>query len=285
MSDLQVYYDPDFNFDSADLVLHTPDRVYYRMHKFTLRNSSGLFQTMLSLPQCTLEPNKSDRKPYFLAIDEHSEVLGILLRMISGLETPKWTSFDQMESVLVAAEKYDMPGALTTIRHAITAPIFLDEPLKLYALTSRLEWEEEAKLASKHSLALSIYDERFIPILARTPSPYLARLFLFHRKRRNLFKIFLDTCPHFTRFNTNLRRCRLCDTKLSNEPWNTVKNLLVMEIDQQPNGESICDVDFQLRPEVQACYNVRCKCGGVLFDTASIMPHVKAGLNELPFTI
>jgi len=75
--------------------------------------------------------------------------------MISGFETPKLESFDEVEDMLAVAKKYDMPGPFTTIRATLTSPIFLEQPLRLYVIAARYGWDDEAKLASKHSLSLS----------------------------------------------------------------------------------------------------------------------------------
>src|ERR1700685_744291 len=80
-------------------VLVTSDGICYRIHSFILRCTSGFFRAMLTLPQV------SDR-PDSVTLDETSKVVGILLRMISGLEVPMWESYDDIEAVLEAAHKY-----------------------------------------------------------------------------------------------------------------------------------------------------------------------------------
>lgn len=80
--------------------------------------------------------------------------------------------------LLNAVEKYDMPGPRATIRaYYILAPLLLEQPLKLYAIAARYGWEEEAKLASKHTLCISIHEDEHATVLGRVPPSYLLRLF------------------------------------------------------------------------------------------------------------
>jgi hypothetical protein len=101
----------------------------------------------------------------WITLDENSEVLGRLLRMISGFEISKWKSFDEIEDLLAAAYKYDMPGPLATALNSFPWPFINDNPLRLYAITTRNGWEEEAKTASKLSLNLPIYDDSYVSVL------------------------------------------------------------------------------------------------------------------------
>lgn len=146
-------------------------------HLHSFRTTSGFFR---AIPQ-----HESASAEERIILDEPRKVLGTLLRIISGFRLQIWETFDhedsEVEGVLAAAEKYDMEGALSVIRSAITSPSFLERPLRLYAITAHYGWEEEAKLASKHSLVLDIHE--YAPILERIPSAYLLRLLRLHRGR------------------------------------------------------------------------------------------------------
>ena len=73
-------YDPMFDsLDDDFVLLVASDGICYRIHSFILRCTSGFFRAMLTLPQV------SDR-PDSVTLDEASKVVGILLRMICGLE-------------------------------------------------------------------------------------------------------------------------------------------------------------------------------------------------------
>jgi hypothetical protein len=47
--------------------------------------------------------------------------------MISGFETPKWKSFEEIEDLLAAASKYEMPGPCP---HCIYVAIFQRAPVE-----------------------------------------------------------------------------------------------------------------------------------------------------------
>src|ERR1700683_2456043 len=73
-------YDPMFDsLDDDFVLLVASDGICYRIPSFVLRCTSGFFRAMLTLPQV------SDR-PDSVTLDETSKVVGILLRMICGLE-------------------------------------------------------------------------------------------------------------------------------------------------------------------------------------------------------
>jgi hypothetical protein len=120
-------YDPMFDSKDADFVLCSSDGTYYRIHSFILRTTSSFFRAMLTLPQQPNDPGELET--IAVTLGETSKVLGVLLRMISGLEIPKWESLDDVEAVLDAAHKYDMPGPMAALRLIASSHLFLAEPL------------------------------------------------------------------------------------------------------------------------------------------------------------
>ncbi|KAF5361387.1 hypothetical protein D9758_006198 [Tetrapyrgos nigripes] len=65
-------YHPLFDSSEADIILSSSDRVWYRIHSFTLRNTSGFFGTLFSLPQ----PQSSRSCPSSAPFEEDSGVGG-----------------------------------------------------------------------------------------------------------------------------------------------------------------------------------------------------------------
>jgi hypothetical protein len=241
-------YDIAFTEKDANIVLQSSDDIFYRMSSFTLRTTSGFFRGMMTLP-----PPDDAREDNEITMDEGSVVLGRLFRMISGLETPKWKSFDEVEDILAVAEKFDMPGPLTTIRATLTSPFFLEQPLRLYAIAARYGWEDEAKLASKHSLSLSIHDEEHASVLERISSVvWVLRLFRLHRKRRETFKrnIIKNDVP----FNIGCPDTAVkILTKEDMEPWLNLARLMVWEIDRCPAGGVLLNGGWMQWPEADKC--------------------------------
>lgn len=274
-------FDPTFVDDDADIVLQSRDGIFYGMHKCILRTSSGFFRTMLSLPSSG-SPSAAAAIDS-IVLDERSGTLGILLRMISGLEVPKWACLDVLEDVLEAAQKYDMSGPASTIRAIITTPLFLDQPLRLYALAARSDWEEEAKFASRHTLDLSIHDKQHLPMMDHIPSAYLIRLIEFHRERRDQFQHFIlqdSRC-----FGIN-KACTNCGVPYKNGGLGHMAKCMVMSMDMNPLGSELVDGDWKKWIEaMNSCCGTCDSSEAVRTYSESIQSSVNLALKSLPSTI
>jgi len=190
-------YHPLFSLPDADFVIRSLQGTLYRIHSYTLRTTSGFFESMFSLPQPTNSQNSD-----VLDVYEDDFPLELLLKMISGLGLPKWESISDLERVLTLAEKWDTPGPLWIMRNCLTSQQFLqDHPLRCYALATHFNWGDEAKIASTHTLTLNLYDLSHIPIMDEMSSKDLLPLINLHRKRRDLFRELLDSPERFAAGN------------------------------------------------------------------------------------
>ncbi|EPQ57609.1 hypothetical protein GLOTRDRAFT_37773, partial [Gloeophyllum trabeum ATCC 11539] len=111
-----ITYHPLFCSEEANVVLGCKDgSMYFRLHAFTLKTASSWFRAMFTLPQCsdtatiTSSPAASD----VIRLDEDAPTLEALFRMICGLPIPPLDSYDTIEPLLYAADKYDMPGPIS----------------------------------------------------------------------------------------------------------------------------------------------------------------------------
>jgi hypothetical protein len=245
-------YDVAFTEKDANIVLQSSDGIFYRMSSFTLRTTSGFFRGMMTLPPSG-DISSAAHRDDEITLDEKSVVVGRLLRMISGFETPKWKSFDEVEDLLAAAYKYEMPGPLAAARTTFMWPFSAEQPLRLYAVAARYGWEEEAKLASKHSLTLSIHDKEHDSVLERVPSAWLLRLFRLHRERREAFgrkiikndKAFNIICGDFIDVDEFAKK--------DMEPWLNLARLMLWEIDRCPAGGVLLNGGWMKWPEADKC--------------------------------
>jgi hypothetical protein len=204
--------------------------------------------------------------------------------MINGFGVGKLELVEAVEEILHAAKKYDMPGPISIIRSAITLPFFLDKPLWLYATAAHFDWEDELKLASKHTLSLSIVDPANEPKLAKIPSYYLVKLYNFHLRRISEFKRLLDSSGAWTRRNGKII-CR-CGTFADPDIWNNVKMALVREMERRPAGDTLMGLDMESLPVMQVCWRAACEgCKTPLFSRVSAVRAVRGILNQLPDTI
>ncbi|TFK68918.1 hypothetical protein BDN72DRAFT_768584 [Pluteus cervinus] len=282
-TDGKSLYHPAFNSPDADVTLTSSEGTLYRVPSFTLRTTSGTFRKLLSPPRGIDNPLDNP-----ILVPEKNLTLEIALRMISGLELPKWHSFDELEDVLVLVEKWEAQGPISVIRSAVTAPMFLSEPLRLYALATRLGWEMEAKLASTCTLALSLYDEQHQPPLYRMSSKALLALLALHRSRRDEFQRLVDSDERFNVGNTENFLCPACSEPMDNHSWRELKAKMFMEMDQRPLGDTLTGLEMEEWPEGIACWNARCPtagCGRLYYNKLSTLREIKDCIDRLPTTV
>lgn len=181
-------YDPAFTDGDAQIILRSSDNVHYRMHVVVLRTTSEVFRDMLTLPKA-VDSNGTDTSPEIIPLSEESEVLGTLFRIISGLKFEEWASLEKFKPVLAAAQKYHMEGALDILRRFIpSGPWAEQRPLEVYVIAAQYGWEQIAKIASKHTLALGIREEQHRSMLETISVEYRQRLLDLHRDRRDRFE-------------------------------------------------------------------------------------------------
>ncbi|KAF7296400.1 BTB domain-containing protein [Mycena chlorophos] len=222
MATAKETYHPSFDDEFADVVLQSLEGTLYRVHSFVLRTTSGFFRTMLSLPQ----PPAPDGKPHHaeIPVGEHDAVLERVLRMLCGLEIPRWTSFDELESALELIEKWDTPGPLSFIRTALPAPMFADDPLRVYLLATRFGWQEETDSALVQTLKLDLLApaSEFESMLCRLSSRSLLKLITFHERCKTRFRTALDGTELFAAGNEEQRECS-CGKRRDNYTWRMLK--------------------------------------------------------------
>ncbi|GLB43080.1 hypothetical protein LshimejAT787_1205290 [Lyophyllum shimeji] len=278
---------PVFNSSQGNVVLRSVEGTLYHIPSFVLRNTSELFRGILPPPQSHAELSETQVTDTFV-IDEKDVIVERILRLISGLEGPRWESFEELDAVLSLAEKWMARGPISVIRSAITAPQFLAEPLRLYAIATRLGWVEEAKLAATKTLTLDLYEERHAEQLERLATKDLMSLLSFHRRRRDLFKAFIDGEEAFTAGNASNHFCWGCGEKVNNHTWRELKARMFYEMDQRPLGDTLLDLDMEEWPESIACWNAKCPkpgCGKLYYNKAATLRDIKNCLDKLPDTI
>jgi hypothetical protein len=281
-------YHPHFDQQDADTVLSSSEGTLYRVPSYVLRSTSGLFRTILSLPQPRSQNSEVHNVEEVIAADEKGNIVERVLRLMCGLETPKWESFDQLEGAITLADKWDAPGPLSIIRSAITAPSFLADPLRLYVLATHCGWQEEAKIASTHTLMLSLYDDIHQGQLQRLAAKDLMALFHFHRRRRDEFKVFVDSEEPFNAGNGAQCFCPGCGEEMDNHTWRELKSKMFAEMDRRPLGDTLIGLDMEEWPESISCWNAKCRkegCGRLYYNKLATLRDIKERIDRLPTTI
>ncbi|KAF8575571.1 hypothetical protein K439DRAFT_1419659 [Ramaria rubella] len=193
MTDTKSFH-PDFE-SAGDFIIQSSDHVNFRIHQLFLEEASVVFETMLTLPQ-----GDSSTTAAFLDLPENSVVISGLLHLIYPDPLPTFENFDAFSAVLFAAEKYDMRGALSTLRHVLFQKQYIYEnPLRSYAIARHFGWKEVAHLASRLTLTFNIYDPEYLSVVAASgiSATDLFALFAVHYRRVESVRRYLDqACFH-----------------------------------------------------------------------------------------
>ncbi|OBZ68161.1 Palmitoyl-protein thioesterase 1 [Grifola frondosa] len=272
-------YHPLFSSSDGDVILGSKDGTLFRVHTFTLKMTSGWFRTMFSLPQ-----KSSASTPDVIYVDEDAATLEDLLRMICGLTIPRLDSYDVIEPLLHAAEKYDMPGPMSIVRRLVMTPPLVDDPLRLYALTCRYGWQDEAMMASKYTLTLNLHAPEHRNTLKKLGTDSLLNLFQLHRFRRETLRGRLDDPPFVS--DGGDTSCSHCGSAVDYHTWRELKYVIIMEMDSRPLGDTVCSSGLLEWPAARACWNAKCAtCDKVLYDKTLTMRVIRECIDSLPTTV
>jgi hypothetical protein len=281
-------YHPLFSFEDADVVLSSCDGVLFRVPSATLRMTSSWFRAMFKLPQPSTSASKSS-SPDTISLSEDSVTLENLLRMVCGLVIPTLTSWDGVEPILYAAEKYDMPGPHSIIRALAHTPPFLDEPLRLFAAACRYDWPEEARLASTLSLSLDLSEPPHRPDLLKLKTGALLALQDLHRARLAGFRSLLAQPPFLTDAQMVEgigQRCR-CGETFDYGAWRELKYTMEREMERRPKGDTVLE-GLEEWHVAKVCWSSRCRrpaCNGSVYDATSTSRAIREAIDSLPSAI
>lgn len=275
-------------FPDADITLLSKDNFLFPISSETLRRTSGWFRTMFRLPQNAVRPCDNRAEP--LSMSECSNVLAGLFSLVSGIALPPLDDIDFVDSLLFAADKYDMPLPIALIR--VTIPPLLDaSPIRVYGLACRMAWEAEAKAAATRTLAIDIMSPDNISQLGLLEPPHLVKLLLLHDQRR---KQAADALEGVGVFSANMRGVRCggtrpdgsaCDELRDTTSWWALK----LAWHKEPwRFVALGESNFQTSsvPELDAILDDRCKrCSKAYYSRASTLENLKSIAAALPQTI
>jgi len=267
---------PLFSSSDGDIILGAKGGTLFRVHSYTLKTTSGWFRTMFSLPQKAV-PTPSD----IIYVDEDVHTLESLFRMICGLPLMHVGSFDEIDALLYAAEKYDMPGPMSICRLLVMMPHLLDQPFRLYAVACRYGWDPEAKFASTQTLTYNIHAAEHRPMLQRLGIDAVLDLFALHRSRREVLRQRLD-CPPFVAGGT--AACAQCGKMIDYHTWRELKYKIILEMDVRPLGDTIIETGLTEWPEAHACWKAKCPngdCDRYLYDKGETLRVIRECIDGL----
>ncbi|THU88567.1 hypothetical protein K435DRAFT_830530 [Dendrothele bispora CBS 962.96] len=285
-------YHPKFDSEEGDIILRSSEGTLYRVPSFVLRTTCGFFGSMPSLTSRSSSGSKSDTS--LIPTEHPDDILSIFLLLISGLEIPIWSSFDDVCSLLQLCKSWEAPGPISIIRSSITSPFFLSDPLRLYATATHFGWEEEAKIASTHTLKLNLHDEHWEKTLSSLGVGSLLRLLRLHRSRRDKMKEMLDDITLFNAGNSGnpttgeVPSCMSCGMTIDHHEWREFKSKVFWEMDRCAAADVIGSVEMEDWPETVACWAAKCKnevCGRFYYDKVVTVKKLKECIARLPKTV
>ncbi|KAL0571447.1 hypothetical protein V5O48_010516 [Marasmius crinis-equi] len=314
-----INYHPSFTSSTADVTLSSSDGLHYRLPSYTLRTTSGLFNTLLSLPR------GGDRScAIVIPTNEPSDALTTFLFLLTGRglppsgvsESSSSSSFGAITRLVGLAEKWDAPGPLSYIRAGLTsAHLLRSDPLGVFQIACHFEWLPERHLAARHTLLIDLLTgellhpesgsvddvaERNQRTLQRLSSKDLMFLFRLRRLRRDKFREIITSTVHFAAGNSDNYFCSRCGvTRIDNRTWKAFRARLIAEIDQYPLGDTITGrevggiggtpgLDARYWPEALHCWEAECTgdgCGGKNYGKEATLEQIRRCIDSLPFEI
>ncbi|PVF96094.1 hypothetical protein CPB86DRAFT_709888 [Serendipita vermifera] len=289
---------PLFNSPNADLVLSSSNSYHFRVHRAILSEASPIFFAALA----SLPPHVSSEPPPVQDLAEDGETIAILLQYIYPMSNPQVTSLQILRPALVAAQKYEIHSAIDGLRTTLVTPNILEtDPLGVYAIACELGLKEEAKIASRATLAFDILAVSLeTPCLENLSAKDYLRLVRLHQSRAEAAIAAIDCMapmPHDCCGYSNMQEDPSEDSspsqsrdKLGPLPYVrwfiTWKAAAVPELKARPRSNVIFDPAFLLSHVKRATRHCT-ECGPTYMASATQawLRVLKERVNSLPDTI
>lgn len=268
-----------FHADDADIILRSasPGPIDFRVHMCILTAASPFFQTMSTLPQSS---SPSEGYPPTVEVAEDAQVLDHLLRFVYPFPDPAVVCLDELVAILEAASKYEMAAVTDRLRHLLVAPSFLaTSSVRVFAIASRFDLEEEAKIASQHTLRINVLDSPLSDDLKFITAYSYHRLLNLHRRRAEAAQQAL--------FIPDEVKCMQCNGQQHNsfarpKWWGE----FVMRAREELSKRPTTDVIFSLKFLMQSAHASGCpRCAGSILESYVFLDALKERIDSLPSTI
>jgi BTB/POZ domain len=251
----------------------------FKVHRCILTAGSSFFETMFSLPQpkCTTD----DLLPV-LDVAEPSAVLDPFLRFLYPVPDPEVPTLDALVPLMSTAAKYDMTGVMDRLRAILVSPAFLEKaPVRVFAIASRFDLEEEAKIASKHTLRVRVLDGPLCEDLRHISAYSYHRLLELHRRRGEAARQALSAPSEDL-------RCMQCNGA---QHYNAIAPPkwwieFAARAGEELRSRPTTDFIFSLKFLMQSAHASGCsRCAGSILESHLFLDALKAKIDALPSTI
>ncbi|KAK0190403.1 hypothetical protein F5146DRAFT_930317 [Armillaria mellea] len=263
----------EFNSADADIFLSVEDssnqKRRFAVHKCILSAASPFFRDMFSLPQ----PSATDFDIPSIDIPESEDVLYTLLQYIYPVPNPIILSLVQLVPVLEAAEKYDILVAVDSLRKQLVSTENLTEdPLRIYAIASRYDLQEEIRIAAKYTLKRNVLDCPLSDDLKHITAYDYHRLLDLHRRHVQATQQAFCELP--------MEVAEISGHRCSAWWWSRYEKAAKKELAQRPLTDIIFSWSF-----VSSCVPWCHSCRASVYLTLPLLERVKGEIDALPFMV
>ncbi|TFY68359.1 hypothetical protein EVJ58_g1063 [Rhodofomes roseus] len=258
----------------TDITLRSSDGTLFAVSSLLLKLTWGFFKAMFSLPKEPASPNG----PEPISMQESAEVIAGLLNLSFRLGQPPLDSIDTLETLLRAAEKYEVTSAVVMIRSALTSPVLEASPIRIYGIAYEHGWYKEATWASSKTLTLDLCSSEAVSDLSRTDGAAIMKLMTLHRNRRDLLRARLDDNDLFPYATTAQIVCYSCDEDVDNSPWQLMKYNFVSQMER--DGISVDYLDGTVLEDIVDAKCPRCK--RKIYNPVMVRKGLRDAIRELP---
>lgn len=176
-----------FCADGADVVIRAAGTRDFHAHKSILSLVSPVFKDMFALPQ---PPTDS---PPHIDVEESEETWENILRTIYPMPNPVIDNLGSLESLLLAAKKYEMQPIIDIHKKSLENRAFVQEaPLHLYAIACACGLDDQVEYVARNADLLTVIrHSKGGDLKGLTVASYL-RLITFLAEKDNELRLILE---------------------------------------------------------------------------------------------
>lgn len=268
-----------YQFDSADadVILLTTEAdcsTEFHLHKCILAAASPFFYAMFTLPQ------DSPKGLPVVPVTETSHELDTVLRYIYPVPDPVIASLDDLAATIGVAIKYDFTTAISTLRQLLVSrQHLLKAPIRVYAIACQYEFEEEAQIASRHTLNVNLLNATPCKELKYISGYDYHRLLALHLRRSAAALDLLTAPPDLKCMNCNSSAFTVHDAP---RWWYEFERGARAEVAARPTTDVIFGMQFLFRA-AQAAGCTRCPES--VLNAWKFLESLKGAIDALPSTV
>ena len=145
---------PRFRADDADVVIRAVGKVDFHVHKCILSLVSPIFKDMFTIPQ---PPTDTPGVLPHVDVVDSPETWENILQIIYPMPHPTISKLHDLESLLLAAKKYEMEFVIDLHKRSFEDRKFIrGDPLHLYAIACAGGFEDQAKYVARKAEFLTV---------------------------------------------------------------------------------------------------------------------------------